>query len=334
MKHNTIRSVLSIVASEDLYLEKLDVKTVFLHGDLVEEIYMHQPEGFSEDGKENMVCRLKKSLYGLKQAPRQWYVKFESFMYKEGFQKCNANRCCFFKRYHSIYIILLLYVDDMLVAGPDIDEIKNLKMQLSKEFDMKDLGPARKILGMQITRDKQRGVLQLSQAEYINRVLQRFNMGNAKPISTPLGSYFRLSKDRYPQTEEERESMANILYASAIGSLMYTMVCTRPDIGHAVGVVSRFMSNPGKSQWEAVKWILRYLRDTKEKCLCFSKDELKVHGYVDEDFAGEVDHLRSTTGYIFTVDTTTVNWMPMIQKIVALSTTEADYVTVTKASKE
>jgi hypothetical protein len=101
----------------------------------------------------------------------------------------------------------------MLVAGSDMDEIRNLKTQLSKEFDMKDLGPARKILGMQITRDKQRGVLQLSQAEYINRVLQRFNMGNAKPVSTPLASHFRLSKDQSPQTEEEKESMANIPYA-------------------------------------------------------------------------------------------------------------------------
>ncbi|CAJ2645710.1 unnamed protein product [Trifolium pratense] len=300
VKHNTIRSVLSIVASEDLYLEQLDVKTAFLHGDLVEEIYMHQPEGFLEEGKENMVCRLKKSLYGLKQAPRQWYMNFESFMHKEGFNKCNDDHCCFFKRYKSSYIILLLYVDDMLVAGSDMDEIRNLKLQLSKEFDMmKDLGPAKKILGMQITRDKQRGVLQLSQAEYINRVLHRFNMGSAKPVSTPLASHFRLSKNQSPQTEEEKESMANIPYASAIGSLMYAMICTRPDIGHAVGVVSRFMSNPGKAHWEAVKWIL-----------------------------------RSTTGYIFTVGTGAVSWISRIQKIVALSTTEAEYVAVTEASKE
>ncbi|CAJ2639359.1 unnamed protein product [Trifolium pratense] len=324
VKHNTIRSVLSIVASEDLYLEQLDVKTAFLHGDLVEEIYMHQPEGFLEEGKENMVCRLKKSLYGLKQAPRQWYMKFESVMHKEGFNKCNADHCCFFKRYKSSYNILLLYVDDMLVAGSDMDEIRNLKLQLSKEFDMKDLGPAKKILGMQITRDKQRGVLQLSQAEYINRVLHRFNMGSAKPVSTPLASHFRLSKNQSPQTEEEKESMANIPYASAIGSLMYAMICTRPDIGHAVGVVSRFMSNPGKAHWEAVKWILRYLRGTIEKCLYFVKGELKVQGYVDADFAGDVDHRRSTTGYIFTVGTGAVSWISRIQKIVALSTTEAE----------
>jgi len=334
VKLNTIRSVLSIVASEELYLEQLDVKTAFLHGDLEEEIYMHQPEGFSEKGKDKMVCRLKKSLYGLKQAPRQWYRKFESFMHKEDFQKCNADHCCFFKRYKSSYIILLLYVDDMLVAGSDMNEIKNLKIQLSKEFDMKDLGTAKKILGMQITRDKQRGILQLSQAEYINCILQRFNMDKAKPVSTPLASHFRLSKDQSPQTEEEKDFMAKIPYASAIGSLMYAMVCTRPDIGHAVGVVSRFMANPGKAHWEAVKWILRYLRGTTEKCLYFGKGDIKVQGYVDADFGGEMDHRRSTTGYIFIVGTTAVSWMSRIQKIVALSTTEAEYVAVTEASKE
>ncbi|WVY93468.1 hypothetical protein V8G54_032556 [Vigna mungo] len=259
VKLNTIRTVLSIVTTEDLYLEQLDVKTTFLHGDLDEEIYMHQPEGFSKGKKKNMVCKLKKSLYGLKQAPRQWYRKFESFMHKEGFQKCNVDHCRFFKRYRSSYVILLLYVDDMLVAGSDMTDIRNLKMQLSKEFDMKDLGPAKKILGMQITRDKQKGVLQLSQAQYINHVLQRFNMEKAKPVSTPLASHFRLSKDQSPQTKEEEEIMAKIPYASAIGSLMYAMVCTRPNIGYAVGVVSRFMSKPGKARWEAVKWILRYL---------------------------------------------------------------------------
>ena len=273
-------------------------------------------------------------LYGLKQAPRQWYKRFDNFMHKEDFQKCNADHCCYIKRYQSIYIILLLYVDDMLVAGSNMDDIRRLKQQLSKEFDMKDLGPAKKILGMQITRDKHKGTLQLSQSEYIKRVLQRFNMSESKPVSTPLASHFRLSNDQCPQTEEDKDYMAKVPYASAIGSLMYAMVCTRPDIGHAVGVVSRFMSNPGKVHWEAVKWILRYLRGTTDKCLYFGKGELKVQGYVDADFGGEVDHRKSTTGYIFTVGNTTVSWMSQLQKIVALSTTEAEYVAVTEASKE
>ncbi|GAA0157280.1 hypothetical protein LIER_14583 [Lithospermum erythrorhizon] len=169
---------------------------------------------------------------------------------------------------------------------------------------MKNLGLAKKILGMQIIRDKHRGTLQLSQSEYIKCV------------------------------EEDKDYMAKVPYASAIRSLMYAMVCTRPNIGHAMGIVSRYMSNSEKFHWEAIKWILRYLRATIDKCLYFGNDELKIQGYIDADFGGEVDHRKSTTDYIFTVGNTSVSWMSQLQKIVALSTTEAEYVAITKASKE
>lgn len=334
VKLTTIRLVLKIVAAENLHLEQLDVKTAFLHGDLEEEIYMKQPEGFVEADKENMVCRLKKSLYGLKQAPRQWYRKFDSFMSSSGFTRCQADHCCYIKKFDNSFIILLLYVDDMLVAGSDMQEIQNLKLELSKHFAMKDLGAAKQILGMRIRRDVKSGTLMLSQAEYIAKVLARFNMENAKPVSTPLGVHFRLSKEQSPKTEEERTQMAKVPYASAIGSLMYAMVCTRPDIAQAVGAVSRYMNNPGKTHWEAVKWILRYLRGTTDKALCFQGGDTTLTGYVDADLAGNIDVRKSTTGYVYTLGGTAVSWVSQLQKIVALSTTEAEYVAVTEASKE
>ncbi|RVW87710.1 Retrovirus-related Pol polyprotein from transposon TNT 1-94 [Vitis vinifera] len=173
--------------------------------------------------------------------------------------------------------------------GSDIEKINNLKKQLSKQFAMKDLGAAKQILGMRIIRDKANGTLKLSQSEYVKKVLSRFNMNEAKPVSTPLGSHFKLSKEQSPKTEEERDHMSKVPYASAIGSLMYAMVCTRPDIAHAVGVVSRFMSRPGKQHWEAVKWILRYLKGSLDTCLCFTGASLKLQGYVDADFAGDID---------------------------------------------
>ncbi|KAL5821701.1 hypothetical protein ACOSQ3_023583 [Xanthoceras sorbifolium] len=334
VKLTTIRLVLKIVAAENLHLEQLDVKTAFLHGDLEEEIYMRQPEGFKEAGKENLVCRLKKSLYGLKQAPRQWYKKFDSFMSSSGFTRCQADHCCYIKRFDNSFIILLLYVDDMLIAGSDMQEIMNLKRELSKQFAMKDLGAAKQILGMRIKRDTKSGTLLLSQAEYIKKVLSRFNMQDAKPVSTPLGIHFRLSKEQSLKTEEERTHMAKVPYASAIGSLMYAMVCTRPDIAQAVGAVSRYMNNPGKIHWEAVKWILRYLRGTTNKTLGFKGGDTTLTGYVDADLAGNVDIRKSTTGYVYTLGGTAVSWVSQLQKIVALSTTEAEYVAVTEASKE
>ena len=326
--------MLKIVAAENLHLEQLDVKTDFLHGDLEEDLYMRQPEGFIKEDKKKLVCRLKKSLYGLKQAPRQWYKKFDSFMSSHGFTRCQADHCCYFKKFDNNFIILLLYVDDMLVAGSDMQEIVNLKLKLSKQFEMKDLGAAKQILGMRIKRDTNSRTLLLSQDKYINKVLFRFNMQNAKVVSTPLGVHFRLSKEQSPKTEEERAYMAKVPYASAIGSLMYVMVCTRPDIAQAVGAVSRYMNNPGKLHWEAVKWILRYLRGTMSKALCFKGGDMVLTGYVDADLAGNVDIRRSTTGYVYTLGGIAVSWGSQLQKIVALSTTEAEYVAVTEASKE
>ena len=141
---------------------------------------------------------------------------------------------------------------------------------------------------MRIIRDKTNDTLKLSQLEYVKKVLNRFNMNEAKPMSMPLGSYFKLSKEQSPKTKEERDHMNKVPYASAIGSLMYVMVCTRPNIAHVVRVVSRFMSRPGKQHWETVKWILRYLRGSSDTCLCFTGVSLKLQGYVDADFTGDI----------------------------------------------
>ena len=137
--------------------------------------------------------------------------------------------------------------------------ISKLKKELSKVFDMKNLGSTRRILQMDIIRDRKAGKLWLSQERYIERVLERFNMKNAKPVNTPIAAHFKVSKESCPSTNKEEEDMSDVPYSSAVGSLMYAMVCSRPDIAHAVGVVSRFLSNLKKLQWEAVKWIFRYL---------------------------------------------------------------------------
>ncbi|CAA0838989.1 cysteine-rich RLK (RECEPTOR-like protein kinase) 8 [Striga hermonthica] len=170
---------------------------------------------------------------------------------------------------------------------------------------MKDLGEARQILDMKITRDINAGKLWLSQSDYIEKVLCRFKMDIAKPVGVPLGSQFKLSNKDSLKDDSEKERMRITPYASAIGSLMYAMVCTRPDIADAVGVVNRFMGNPGVMHWEAVKWIL-----------------------------SDLDKRRSTTGYVFTYGGTAVSWISKLQKIVTLSTTEAEYVAVTEATKE
>ncbi|KAL2228844.1 UNVERIFIED_CONTAM: Retrovirus-related Pol polyprotein from transposon TNT 1-94 [Sesamum indicum] len=160
-------------------------------------------------------------------------------------------------------------------------------------------------------------------------------MENAKSVGMPLGNQFKLSNSNSPQTDSEHVKMRVTPYASAIGSLMYAMICTRPDIAHAVEVVSRVMSNPGVMHWKAVKWILRYLRGTKDRALLFGKGKLILFGFVDADFAGsDYDRRRSTMGYVFTYSGTAISWVSKLQKVVTLSTTEAEYVAVTEAAKE
>jgi hypothetical protein len=247
VRHISIRAVLALVAHYDMALEQMDMKTAFLHGDLEDQIYMEQPKGFSQLGQEHLVYKLKKSLYGLKQSPRQWYKRFDSYMIKIGYKRCEYD-CCVYVRSldDDSFIFLLLYVDDMLIAVKSIVEVNKLKVLLSREFDMKDLGAAKKILGMEICRDRDAKILWLSQGGYVKKVLERFSMENTKPISTPLVNHFHLSTSQCAKTIEEAEDMSKVPYASAVGCLMYAMVCTRPDLADTVSVVSKYMANPRK----------------------------------------------------------------------------------------
>lgn len=245
VRHTSIRVLLAIVTHQDLELEQLDVKTTFLHGELEEEIYMTQPDGFQVPRKENYVCKLKKSLYGLKQSPRQWYKRFDSYMMKLGYSRSAYDCCVYYKLQDDSFIYLVLYVDDMLIAAKRKSDVQKLKGFLNVEFEMKDLGAARKILGMEILRDRDQKKLFLSQKGYIQKVLARFGMSSSKPIDISSAANIHLSTMFAPQSNEEKEYMSQVPYASVVGSLMYAMVCTRPDLAHAVSVVSRFMGQPG-----------------------------------------------------------------------------------------
>ncbi|KAE8689071.1 hypothetical protein F3Y22_tig00110944pilonHSYRG00042 [Hibiscus syriacus] len=307
VRHTSIRAVLALVASWDLHLEQMDVKTAFLHGDLEEQIYMRQPEGFTQPGNEHLVCRLKKSLYGLKQSPRQWYKRFDSYMIKIGYNRCEYDCCVYVKSLDDgSFIFLLLYVDDMLIAAKNMDDGQRLKETAAISTG------------------------------YVEKMLERFAMSSAKPVSTPLANHFKLSSEQCPKTDKEAEDMAKVPYSNAVGCLMYAMVCTRPDLAHAVSQVCKYMSKPGKQHWEAVKWIFRYLKGTVGHGIVFGsqRDNPLVVGYVDSDYAGDLDNRRSTTGYVFTLGGGPICWKSTVQSVVALSTTEAEYMAAAEATKE
>ena len=159
-------------------------------------------------------------------------------------------------------------------------------------------------------------------------------MKETKPVTTPLGGHFKLSRKSCPSTEEKKKKITDIPFSLAVGSLMYVMVCTRLDIGHADRVVSRFLANPGKEYWEAVKWIFRYLRGTSKLCLCFGKGKPVLKGYTDANMAGDLDGRKSTSGYLFTFVGGAISWQSKLQKCAALSTTKGEYITTIKAGKE
>ena len=330
----SIRILLAVAASLDYEIWQMDVKTAFLNGNLNEDIYMQQPEGFKAKGKEHMGCKLQRSIYGLKQASRSWNIRFDQAITSFGFEK-SPDEPCVYKRIQAQKVVfLVLYVDDILLIGNDKQVLSGVKDWLHKQFDMKDLGEANYILGIKLIRDRKNKLLALSQASYIDKILVRFNMENSKRGSLPFRHGIHLSKEQSPKTPEQKERMSRIPYASAVGSLMYAMLCTRPDICYAVGVVSRYQSDPGEEHWIAVKHILKYLRRTRDYMLVYSSGSLETIGFTDSDFQGDIDSRKSTSGYVFTLYGGAVCWRSIKQTCVTDSTTEAEYVAASEAAKE
>ncbi|RVW84956.1 Retrovirus-related Pol polyprotein from transposon TNT 1-94 [Vitis vinifera] len=330
---DSFRIIMALVAHYDLELHQMDVKTAFLNGNIDETIYMVQPENFESKDSKQLVCRLKRSIYGLKQASRQWYRKFDQVITSFGFKENTVDQCIYLKFSGSKFIILVLYVDDILLASSDVGLLHETKRFLSSKFDMKDLGNASFVLGIQIHRDRSRGILGLSQKAYIDKVLSRFGMNNCAPGDTPVAKGDKFSLHQCPKNELEKKDMERFPYASAVGSLMYAQVCTRPDIAYIVGMLGRYLSNPGMDHWKKAKRVMRYLQRTKDYMLTYRRSShLEIVGYSDSDFAGCLDSRRSTSGYIFMLAGGAVSWKSVKQTLVASSTMEAEFIACYEAS--
>nr|GEW72495.1 putative zinc finger, CCHC-type [Tanacetum cinerariifolium] len=185
-RKDSLRIVVALIAHFDLELHQMDVKMAFLNADLHEDVYMAQPQGFKSKGQEHLICKLKKSIYGFKQASRQWYLKFDKVMKKHNFIKNQVDQCVYLKMSGRNFIILVLYVDDILLASNNIDLLHESKRFLSRNFDMKDLGEASYIIRIEIHQDQANGILGLSQKAYIEHILNRFNMKHCSPTVAPV----------------------------------------------------------------------------------------------------------------------------------------------------
>jgi hypothetical protein len=315
-KMTTVRVIITMATTKGWSLHQMDVKNVFLHGDLQEKVYMEQPPGYVDETYPNLVCRLKKTLYGLKQAPRAWSNKIGQYLVTSGFQTSNANFSLYVKKTNHGIIVIVIYVDDLIITRDSNEDISNLKKLLKQEFEMKDLGELCYFLDIEIIQSL-KGIW-LLQRQYALNKLSEYGMTGCKPISIPLEQNVKLNAN-------ERDVEDTTMYRRIVGSLIY-MTITRPDLSYAVGVVSQFMQTPRKPHFDAMRRILRYIKHTLH-CEIFyeAKSQLKVHGYTDADWAGNVSDRRSTSGFLFSFGSGAISWSSKKQPTVALSSMEAEY---------
>jgi hypothetical protein len=322
----TIRVLLSLAASHGLLVHQMDVKTAFLNGELEEEIYMEQPDGFVVDGQEGKVCKLLKSLYGLKQAPKQWHEKFERTLTAEGFIVNEADKCVYYRHGGGEGVILCLYVDDILIFGTNLNVIKEVKVFLSRCFEMKDLGVADVILNIKLLKDEHGGIT-LLQSHYVEKILSRFGYSDCKPSPTPYDPSVIIRKNKGIARDQLR-------YSQIIGSLMYLASATRPDISFAVSKLSRFVSKPGDVHWEALERVLRYLKGTASYGVHYTGYPRVLEGYSDANWISDADESKATSGYVFTLGGGAVSWKSCKQTIITRSTMEAELTALDTATVE
>jgi len=325
VKLASIRILLAIAAIYDLHIHQMDVVTAFLAGELAEEIYMEQPEGF-EIG-EDLVCKLLRSLYGLKQAPRIWNQRIRRFLKSIGFEQTHSDPCVYINK--ETGIIIAMWVDDLIIFGRDMTHINVLKSALKAEYEMKDIGELTYFLGIQVHRDRQQKLIHIDQSGYIRMILERYGMQDSKPATVPLATGTKLVKASVSDRLMDRH-----VYQSIVGSQMYAMLATRPDLAHSIQQISQYSQKPTATHEKAAKQGLRYLSGTIEEGITYDgKEGMKLKGWSDASWGAE-EGRESVSGYVFTLAGGAISWSSKKQSSVALSSTESEYMAILHALKE
>lgn len=324
-RYTSIRTIIVIAAARGWKLHQMDVKIAFLNGVIEEEVYIEQPEGYEIQDRLTHVCRLKKALYGLKQAPRAWYERIDKYLLSLGFCKNDADSNIYFKVANDEMLILVLYVDDLFLTGKN-EFIIRCKKELASEFEMKDLGLMHYFLGLEVW--QRSNEIFLSQGKYTIDILKRFRMMDCKPMSTPMES--NLKKLSVSAANSEFADPSE--YRQLIGSLMY-LVNTRLGICFAVNALNQLMSLPKHVHLVEAKHILRYLRGIVGFGLKYPLNT-PITFYSDADWDGSVKDGKSTSGICFSLGSAVISWACRKQSSVVLSTTEAEYIAASVASRE
>jgi transposase InsO family protein len=332
-KYATLRALLAKVAAEDMELELVDIKTAFLQGKLEEDIWVTQPPGY-ELGEPQLACKLKKALYGLKQAPRCWHQRLHQELLAMGFKVSDADPGLYVTCEASkAPVYILVYVDDLALASKSKNKVCKLKARVLEVFDGRDLGPVTSYLGIAVQRDRAAGTIAISHQRMILDLATKYGLENSHPRQLPM------SASTMTASEGEPLDLTVFPYRQLVGSLMHLSVTIRPDIAFAVGVLARHMAHPTAAHWQAAKGVLRYLVGTPKVGITFGANHAggaapQLQGYCDADYAADIDTRKSTTGYVFILNSGAVSWQSKRQPTVAASTTEAEYMAAAAAIKE
>jgi histone deacetylase 1/2 len=329
VKPSTIRVILSLAFSQGWSMRQIDIQNAFLHGILEEKVYMKQPPGYEDTSKpSHYICRLKKALYGLKQAPKAWHSRLTCKLQNLGFRGSVADASLFVFREGDITIYILIYVDDIIIVSSSDKATDKLIQNLNKDFAVKDLGPLEYFLGVEVKPHRD-GIL-LSQRRYALDLLKKANMEKCKPISTPMSSSERLSRDHGTLLSGDEQ----FRYRSIVGGLQY-LTLTRPDLSFAVNKVCQFIQSPTSVHWVAVKRILRFVKGTVDEGLKIQRSRnILLSGFSDADWAGCPDDRRSTSGFAVFLGTNLVSWSSRKQVTVSRSSTEAEYKAIANVTAE
>ena len=320
----SVRLLLAHAAGEGWQVHHMDVKSAFLNGDLLEEVFVQQPPGFVLAGHEHKVLRLVKALYGLRQAPRAWYAKLDAALTALGFRRSGSEYAVYLRGVGAHRLIVGVYVDDLVITGSSTVDIAQFKEEMKGTFQMSDLGLLHYYLGLEVAQTAD-GIT-VCQSAYAAKILDSAGMRGCNPCATPMEARLKLSKSSAAPAVDQT------MYRSIVGSLRY-LVNSRPDLAYSVGYISRFMEKPTTEHLAAVKRVLRYVAGTLNFGCQYKRKtgDLQLRAFSDSDHAGDVDTRKSTTGVFFFLGENLITWQSQKQKVVALSSCEAEYIAATTA---
>jgi hypothetical protein len=328
----SLRTVLQLAATLGLRAELVDFVTAFMNGDLEEDVFMRQIPGYEDPERPNHVCKLKKALNGIRQAPRQWFAKLREALLELGFKATVLDPTIFHRNADGHYFIVVVFVDDLLITASEQAALDEFKKELAKRFEIKCLGPVRTYLGMEVYRDEPGRLMHLSQQAYINALIRRFGMEDARAVDIPITVGHDLTNPAGPQGEQDAPEFPHL-----VGALMYLMVCTRPDIAYAISVLSRFMAKGRHTttHMTAARRVLRYLKQTSNLSLTLGGTApLDVTAYADASQGDDKENGKSTLAFHISLGAGLVSWKSKLSEVVAVSTAEAEYYAAVEAAKE